>query len=94
VKEKPLVAILIRQTKQRLEALETGQALLKSGFAVIFFCLGNDSMTQQSPPADELQCFMDLEAECYANSPHSGLPFLPLAGMAERLKQCDLVIPF
>ncbi len=84
---KHLVAILIHQPSQWPEALSAAQTLSQAGAAVMLFCLGLASMKIDPPISDE------SGIECYADTCQIGMAAMPLEAIAQRLKQCDLVIP-
>jgi len=86
-KKQTLAAVLIHEDSQWSDALSTASALLESGATVILFYLGYAPMTIENPmPKD--QCL-----ECYADACQIGMDYMPLNEIAEKLKQCDLVIP-
>ncbi len=81
------MAVLIHEDSQWSVALRTVKALLENGATVILFYLGIAPMTIENPMPND-PCL-----ECYADTCQMGMDCMSLNEIAERLRQCDLVIP-
>lgn len=81
------VAVLMHEDSQWTDALRTIKTLMENGSAVILFYLGFAPMTIENPMPDD-PCL-----ECYADVCQMGMDCMSLNEIAERLRQCDLVIP-
>ncbi len=80
-------ALLINATSQWSQALRTGKALAEAGTAVTLIFLGQAPLSIENPMPGE------FGVQCFADTCQIGMQSLSLNEIAERLKQCDLVIP-
>lgn len=80
-------AILINSTSQWSQALRTGKALAEAGTAVTLIFLGQAPLTVENPMPGE------PGVQCFADRCQIGMESLSLDEIADKLKQCDLVIP-
>lgn len=94
MKQQPSIAILVRSPERWSEALDAGKTLQASGAAVTIFFLGTDFEGSRSHFQKFREFLGNSPIQCFANHTAGGnVACLSLESIAQRMRQCDLVVP-
>lgn len=92
--QQPSIAILVRSTERWCEALEAGKILLAWGASVAIFFIDADSQCSQGHFQKFRKSLGDSPIQLFTDHTAVGdVPCLSLESMAQRMRQCDLVVP-